>query len=90
MLNRAVLEAQKAGHIDAKVDAGLLAYEIQSLALGAHWSNQLLDDRNAYSRARAIMLQKLRAAATPECPPFPAPAARKSAHNGPVKAASLA
>lgn len=78
MLNRAVTEAQKAGHIDAKVDASLLAYEIQSLALGAHWSKQLLDDRHAYSRARAIMVQKLRAAATPHCPPIAAPASRKS------------
>jgi AcrR family transcriptional regulator len=69
-LNRAVVEAQKAGHIDSKVNAAQLAYEIQSLALGAHWGNQLLDDRKAYSRARAIMLEKLRAASTPDCPSF--------------------
>jgi AcrR family transcriptional regulator len=76
VLNRAVAEAQKAGHIEPHVDTDLLAYEIQSLALGAHWSKQLLDDHQAYARARAIMLEKLRAAATPECPPFPAPATR--------------
>jgi len=90
MLNRSVMEAQKAGHIDPKVSADLLAYEIQSLALGAHWSKQLLDDRQAYSRARAIILQKLCAAATPACPPFPAMASRAAAHSGRAKTPSFA
>jgi AcrR family transcriptional regulator len=90
MLNRAVVETQKAGHIDSHVNADLLAYEIQSLALGAHWSKQLLDDRQAYSRARAIMLQKLRAAATPQCPPFPAAATRTPLRGSRSKTAAFA
>jgi len=76
VLNRAVMETQKAGHIDPKIDAKLLAYEIQSCALGAHWSNQLLDDHEAYARARAIIHKKLREVATPACPPLPPPLSR--------------
>jgi AcrR family transcriptional regulator len=90
VVSRAILEAQKARHIDVKVDAGLLAYEIQSLALGAHWGKQLLDDHQAYSRARAVMLQKLRAAATPQCPPLPAPATRTPLRRSRAKTAAFA
>lgn len=83
-LNRAVQETQKAGHIQAQVSVEMLTYEIQALALGAHWSFQLLNDRQAYTRARSIILEKLRSAATPDCPPLPAatfvkPSARPSA-----------
>src|SRR5271163_2954501 len=40
-LERAVAEAQKAGHLDPKTDPKLLAYELQALGLCAHWSGQL-------------------------------------------------
>ena len=90
VLDRAVLEAQKAGHIDPKVDTRLLAYEIQSFALGAHWSNQLLDDREAYARARAIIHKKLREVATAACPPLPPPVSRTPMGPRRAKKASFA
>ena len=71
VITRAVYEAQKAGHVDPKVDPTRLAFEVHALALGAHWAYQLLDDRQAYSRARTIVLEKLRAIATPASPKIP-------------------
>jgi AcrR family transcriptional regulator len=68
---RAVYEAQKAGHLDPKVDPTRLAFEIHAIAMGAHWAHQLLDDKHAYSRARTILLEKLRTISTPECPHLP-------------------
>jgi hypothetical protein len=57
--------------VDPKVDPTRLAFEVHALALGAHWAYQLLDDRQAYSRARTIVLEKLRSIATPACPRLP-------------------
>jgi AcrR family transcriptional regulator len=71
VITRAVYEAQKAGHVDPKVDPTRLAFEVHALAMGAHWAYQLLDDRQAYSRARTIVLEKLRSLATPACPRLP-------------------
>jgi AcrR family transcriptional regulator len=71
VLSRAVYEAQKAGHIDPKVDPTRLAFEIHALAMGAHWAHQLLDDKQAYSRARTTVLDKLRSVATPASPRLP-------------------
>jgi len=71
VLTRAVYEAQKAGHVDPGVDPTRLAFEVHSIALGAHWAFQLLDDRQAYSRARTVVLERLRRAATPESPSLP-------------------
>lgn len=70
-ITRAVYEAQKAGHLDPKVDPSRLAFEIHGIAMGAHWASQLLEDRHAYSRARTIVLEKLRSIATSKCPPLP-------------------
>jgi len=39
--------------------------------MGAHWANQLLDDRQAYSRARTTVLEKLRSIAAPRAPRIP-------------------
>ncbi|HXY25154.1 MAG TPA: TetR/AcrR family transcriptional regulator [Candidatus Acidoferrum sp.] len=68
---RAIYEAQKAGHIDPKVDPTRTAFEIHAIAMGGHWAHQLLDDRQAYSRARTTILEKLRSIATPACPHLP-------------------
>ena len=70
-ITRAVYEAQKAGHLDSKVDPSRLAFEIHAVAMGAHWAYQLLDDKQAYPRARTILLEKLRSISTPECPHLP-------------------
>ena len=71
VITRAVYEAQKAGHVDPKVDPTRLAFEVHALAMGAHWAFQLLDDRQAYSRARTIVLEKLRSVATLASPSLP-------------------
>lgn len=71
VLTRAVEQAQKAGHISEKVNSTRLAYEIHGIAMGAHWAHQLLDDKQAYSRARACVLEKLRGIATPASPRLP-------------------
>jgi AcrR family transcriptional regulator len=71
VITRAVFEAQQAGHLDPKVDPTRLAFEIHSVAMGAHWAFQLLDDRQAYSRVRATLLERLRGLATGESPRIP-------------------
>jgi len=70
-LERAVCEAQKAGHIESKTSATLLAHEVQGIGLGAHWAHQLLDDPLAYSRARDNIRERLASVATPSAPPLP-------------------
>jgi AcrR family transcriptional regulator len=67
-LERAVFEAQKAGHLDPKTNSTLLAHEFQAIGLGAHWSHQLLDDPAAYSRARATLRTRLSSLAVPSSP----------------------
>jgi len=71
VLVRAMEQAQLAGHMKPDADPAYLAFEIQSLAIGGHWANQLLDDRQSYCRSRAVMLEKLRSVATLQCPPLP-------------------
>jgi len=71
VLTRAVEQAQNAGHLDKQVNPTRLAYEIHGVAMGAHWAHQLLDDKQAYSRARITVLEKLRSIATPASPRLP-------------------
>ena len=71
VLVRALEQAKVTGHMKPDVDPAHLAFEIQSLAIGAHWANQLLHDHESYSRSRAVMLEKLQSVATRECPPLP-------------------
>jgi hypothetical protein len=71
VITRAIYEAQKAGHLDPKVDPTRLAFEVHAIALGGHWAYQLLDDRQAYSRARTTLLEKLRGVATATSPRLP-------------------
>ena len=75
-LQRAVEGAQKAGQLDAKVDPSRLAFEMNSLALGAHGAFQLLDDKDAFVKTRITILQRLRTLATRKCPPLPKITAR--------------
>ncbi|HET7873096.1 MAG TPA: TetR/AcrR family transcriptional regulator [Terriglobales bacterium] len=70
ILTRAIQGAQKARHIKASVDARELAFEVYSLAMGANWALQLLDDKQAMEKARANILARLRSFATPSCPPI--------------------
>lgn len=72
VLSRAIEGAQKARHIKASIDARKFAFEIYSLAMGANWALQLLDDKEAMSKARTNILARIRSVATPSCPPIKA------------------
>jgi AcrR family transcriptional regulator len=69
-LSRAVAEAQKAGHLQESVHPEQFAFEIYSLAIGAHWGHQLLGDKKALSNARSMILGRIRALSTANCPPL--------------------
>jgi len=69
-LARAVEGAKMARHLKASIDPEQFAFEIYSLAMGANWALQLLDDRTALQKARENILQRIRSAATPSCPPI--------------------
>lgn len=70
-ITRAVEQAQKAGHLDRKLDATRVAFEFHAIAMGGHWAHQLLEDRQAYARARMMALERLRSFATPQAPRLP-------------------
>jgi AcrR family transcriptional regulator len=74
VLTRAVESAKKERHFRSDVDAEQFAFEVYSLAMGAHWSHQLLDDMKSRTRVRQSIAARIRAAATPECPPIKLPA----------------
>ncbi len=59
-LRRAVIEAQEKGHLEASVDTTQLAFEFNSLELGANWAFQLYGDKQAFARARKAILERLR------------------------------
>jgi AcrR family transcriptional regulator len=67
-LSRAVEGAKKAGHLNPEVDSAQLAFEIKSLAIGAHSGYQLSEDAKAMSRVRSSIRDRIRALATPSCP----------------------
>ncbi len=71
MLSRAAKMAQKAGHMKADIDPDQFAFEIYSLAIGAYWARELLDQKKATSNTRSAILKRLLAAATPSCPKLP-------------------
>ncbi|HWS54450.1 MAG TPA: TetR/AcrR family transcriptional regulator [Pyrinomonadaceae bacterium] len=63
-LRRAVAEAQEAGQFDAAADPAQLAFELNALGMGANWAFQLYGDKQAFTHARAAMLERLRLYAT--------------------------
>lgn len=69
-LSRAVESAQKAGHIRNTVNPQQFAFEIYSLAIGAHWGFQLLGDTNALRVVRSTIMDRIRVLATANCPPM--------------------
>jgi AcrR family transcriptional regulator len=64
VLRRSVAEAQEAGQLSADADPAQLAFELNALEMGANWAFQLYGDRQAFARARAAMLERLRRHAT--------------------------
>jgi AcrR family transcriptional regulator len=63
-LRDAIVEAQKAGHLVKGVDATQLAFEFNSLELGANWAFQLYGDIKSFARAREAMRERLARYAT--------------------------
>jgi AcrR family transcriptional regulator len=64
-LERGVAEAQTAGHVEATADAAQIAFELNSITMGANWAFQLYRDRDVFDRARTAMAARLAAVATP-------------------------
>jgi len=62
-LEGAIAGAQRLGHLDRKVDARQLAFELHALEMAADWATQLFGDREALGRARRGIDERLRAAA---------------------------
>jgi AcrR family transcriptional regulator len=63
-LRNAIVEAQEAGHLDKDIDATQLAFEFNSLELGANWAFQLYGDARAFKRAREAIRERLSRHAT--------------------------
>jgi len=59
-LRGSINEAREAGQLNADADPAQLAFELNALEMGANWAYQLYGDRQAFSRARAAMLDRLR------------------------------
>lgn len=64
ILKRSINEAREAGQLNADADPAQLAFELNALEMGANWAFQLYGDRQAFSRARDAMLERLRRHAT--------------------------
>jgi hypothetical protein len=63
-LRNSIVESQNAGHLDKDIDATQLAFEINSLELGANWAYQLYGDPKAFKRAREAIRERLSRHAT--------------------------
>jgi AcrR family transcriptional regulator len=63
-LSNTIVTAQKAGQLVKSVDAAQLAFEFNSLELGANWAFQLYGDASAFKRAREAMRDRLMQQAT--------------------------
>ena len=63
-LRNAIVEAQKAGHLNKDIDPTQLAFEFNSLELGANWAFQLYGDLRAFKRAREAIRERLARYAT--------------------------
>jgi AcrR family transcriptional regulator len=70
ILSDAVRRAQQVKHLPPGINPEQLAFEMYSLAIGSYWGHELLGDRKAFSKGRSMILARLRALATPKCPPI--------------------
>jgi AcrR family transcriptional regulator len=78
-LRNAIVEAQKAGQLAADIDATQLAFEFNSLELGANWAFQLYGDGRAFTRAREAIRERLLRYATAAGSPLLVTSGRKVA-----------
>jgi AcrR family transcriptional regulator len=89
VLGRSVSEAQAEGQLDPATDPAQLAFELNALEMGANWAYQLHGDRQAFARARAAMVERLRRLATAEgLPLLPSLEQKKGARRAPRGKAS--
>jgi len=58
-LRNTIVEAQKAGQLATDIDPTQLAFEVNSLELGANWAFQLHGDTGAFTRAREAIKERL-------------------------------
>jgi AcrR family transcriptional regulator len=58
-LRGAIIEAQNAGQLNKDIDPTQLAFEFNSLELGANWAFQLYGDLKAFTRARNAIRERL-------------------------------
>jgi AcrR family transcriptional regulator len=58
-LRGAIIEAQYAGQLKKDIDPTQLAFEFNSLELGANWAFQLYGDLKAFTRARNAIRERL-------------------------------
>lgn len=58
-LRSTIIEAQKAGQLATDIDPTQLAFEFNSLELGANWAFQLHGDKGAFTRAREAIRERL-------------------------------
>lgn len=73
VLARAVEGAKKTRHLKASLNSEQFAFEIYSLAMGAHWGFQLLEDKKALVQVRKTIKDRIQSEATPSCPPIRLP-----------------
>jgi AcrR family transcriptional regulator len=78
-LRIAIVEAQNAGQLAPEIDATQLAFEFNSLELGANWAFQLYGDGRAFTRAREAIRERLSRYATAAGSPLLTTAARRTA-----------
>jgi AcrR family transcriptional regulator len=67
-LEASIEDAQDAGELPKDLDSEQLAFEINSLGLGANWAFQLYRDEGAFDRARRAIRERLSSPAPAELP----------------------
>jgi AcrR family transcriptional regulator len=67
-LEAAIEDAQDAGELPKELDSEALAFEINSLGLGANWAFQLYRDEAAFDRARKAIHERLSVSTPTELP----------------------
>jgi AcrR family transcriptional regulator len=68
-LDAAIGDAQDAGELSREIDSEQLAFEINSLGMGANFAYQLFGDEGAFARAREAVRERLREGADASAPP---------------------
>jgi AcrR family transcriptional regulator len=67
-LEASIEDAQDAGELPREIESQQLAFEINSIGLGANWSFQLYRDEGAFDRARQAIRERLSATKLPAVP----------------------